>query len=121
MVYIIYQVFLLQVYVEDVLCGTIKYDPLKFSYEVTCAGNNGIIGSWVKLVNEKTYLTLCEVRVWGPAEPVVDDDDEDIVGELSGDADDSISVAACSLGEVSLLIQQLLRQQLFDLDLFSFF
>ena len=75
----------------------------------------------MKLVNEKTYLTLCEVRVWGPAEPVVDDDDEDIVGELSGDADDSISVAACSLGEVSLLLQQLLRQQFFDLDLFSFF
>ena len=29
-----------------------------------------MVGDTVRLVNDHTYLTLCEVRVWGDQDPV---------------------------------------------------
>ena len=52
-----------QVYVGDYLCGTIKYDPLKYGYYVMCDEGHGVVGQKVKIVNDKTHLTLCEVKV----------------------------------------------------------
>ena len=52
-----------KVYVGDELCGTIEYRPLKYSYEVLCNGGNGFVGQTVKIVNDQTHLTLCEVKV----------------------------------------------------------
>ncbi|XP_063693608.1 uncharacterized protein LOC134825361 [Bolinopsis microptera] len=90
-----------KIYVGDVFCGTIKYDPLKFSYEVICKEGQGIVGDTVKLVNDKTYLTLCEVRVWGPKEPVVINvPDVEVIGDMSDAADDAVSIAGCSAGQV---------------------
>ena len=54
---------LFKVYVGDQLCGTIEYQPLKYSYEVLCNGGNGFVGQTVKIVNDHTHLTLCEVKV----------------------------------------------------------
>ena len=54
---------LFKVYVGDQLCGTIEYHPLKYSYEVLCNGGNGFVGHTVKIVNDHTHLTLCEVKV----------------------------------------------------------
>ena len=60
-----------------------------------------MIGDTVKLVNDKTYLTLCEVRVWGPREPIIEDvADHDEVGDMSAASDDAVSIAACPAGEV---------------------
>lgn len=72
-----------QVYVGDILCGTVTYDASKTSYEVLCNDGQGVIGDMVKIVNPATYLTLCEVKVWGPKDPIVADmlDEDEVQGE----------------------------------------
>ena len=66
-----------------------------------CKEGQGIVGDTVKLVNDKTYLTLCEVRVWGPKEAVVIDiPDVEVIGGMSDAADDAVSIAGCSAGQV---------------------
>ena len=40
-----------------------KYNPIKYSYEVECEEGHGAVGQTVKIVNDKTFLTLCEVKV----------------------------------------------------------
>ena len=57
----------LKVYVGDQLCGTITYNPIKYGYTVECGEEgHGVVGQTVKIVNEKTFLTLCEVKVVKP-------------------------------------------------------
>ena len=74
---------------------------------MSCGDGNGVVGSAVKLVNDKTYLTLCEVRVWGPKEPVPDEvEDEEVVGEMSDAADNAVSTAACPAGTVRLFFPE---------------
>ena len=55
---------LLQIYVDDQLCGTIVYIPGKTSYNVSC---NSKVGSGVKLSTsgELVLLMLCEVVAFG--------------------------------------------------------
>ena len=56
--------YLLQVYVEDVLCGEVSYSSQKHIYEIPC---NGVVGRNVKVQLSSAYqaLTLCEVEVFG--------------------------------------------------------
>ncbi|KAL5252435.1 hypothetical protein ACHWQZ_G015268 [Mnemiopsis leidyi] len=91
-----------KVYVGAVLCGTITYDPAKTSYDVLCNEGNGIVGSTVKVENPNTYLTLCEVKVFGPTDPVVfgEASDEEVTGEASEIVDDAKSIASCPVGKV---------------------
>ena len=54
-------------YVGDIPCGKIEYETGKRVYSVDC----DIVGRSVKIVNDYSYLTLCEVRVMGRDEPVI--------------------------------------------------
>merc|ERR1712003_408803 len=87
-----------QVYVGDILCGTIEYNPLKYSYELACG--EGLVGDSVKIVNDKTYLTLCEVKVYGDGTPVIESTDKEVVGTKSSTEDDAQSLATCPMGYV---------------------
>jgi len=88
-----------QVYAGDHLCGEISYNAEILTYDVDCSG---VVASTVKVVNPNTHLTLCEVRVWGPAEPIIvnDDDEEVVTGTKSAGVDDATSVAECPSGMV---------------------
>eukprot|EP00116_Pleurobrachia_bachei_P000230 sb/3460492/ len=85
-----------QVYVGDELCGTIEYSGLKNTYTLDC----GMVGSFVRIVNDNSYLTLCEVRVMGDPTPVDTETEETIVdiGEMSCGSDDCLSTASCPTG-----------------------
>ena len=87
-----------QVFVGDILCGTVEYNRLKFSYELVCG--EGIVGDSVKIVNDHSSLTLCEVKVYGDDTPVVETTDKEVVGDISGGSDDAQSVASCPMGYV---------------------
>ena len=52
---------LAQVFVDDVLCGTVVYSAGQFVYPIKCSK----VGSVVKITLGGSYLTLCEVEVLG--------------------------------------------------------
>ncbi|KAL5249183.1 hypothetical protein ACHWQZ_G018138 [Mnemiopsis leidyi] len=86
------------VLVGDVQCGTVEYDPLKYSYTLECG--DGIVGSSVKIINEAASLTLCEVKVYGDDTPFQETADQVVVGQKSSTADDAQSLATCPKGYV---------------------
>ena len=91
----------LQVFAGDISCGKVEYVAGKYSYTIEC-GDDGIVASSVKIVNKKTHLTLCEVKVWGPSEPVLEleEEDEEVVGVKTPAVDDATSIAKCKSGKV---------------------
>ena len=91
----------LQVSAGDILCGKVEYIAGKYSYTVEC-GDDGIVASSLKIKNKKTHLTLCEVKVWGPSEPVLEleEEDEEVTGGKTLAVDDATSVAKCKSGKV---------------------
>ena len=58
-----------QVFIGDMLCGTVKYIAGQVVYKVICEG--GIVGDSVQIKNSNNYLTLCEVKVMGKNEVVL--------------------------------------------------
>ena len=93
--------FIFQVYAGDILCGKIEYVATKYSYAVEC-GDDGIVASSVRISNKNTHLTLCEVKVWGPSDPVLvlEEEDEVVIGDKTPEVDDAMSVATCPAGKV---------------------
>ena len=53
-----------KIYIGDIYCDVVNYTPGINSYTFNC---NAIVGSRVRIVNDKTDLTLCEVAVYGDA------------------------------------------------------
>merc|ERR1712176_1444872 len=51
-----------QVFLDDMLCGTVEYVAGKNVYVVECADQTGSV---VKVTQQNNYLTLCEVEVLG--------------------------------------------------------
>jgi hypothetical protein len=49
---------------DKYLCGTIKWNSGQNVYPINCGGRTG---RYVKVVQNKNYLTLAEVQVFGPA------------------------------------------------------
>jgi len=84
-----------QVFVGDDLCGAITYHAESSTYMVDCGGR---VGTYIQIVNDNSYLTLCEVRVWGPEDPVIlkEDDEEVVTGVYDESA--GFSVASCPAG-----------------------
>ena len=50
-------------YVGATLCGVVSYQAGKDIYEIKCG--DGIIGDYVKIVQNNNYLTLAEVQAYG--------------------------------------------------------
>jgi len=57
------------VFVGEILCGTILYQAGKDVYDIKCG--NGVVGDYVKVVQNNNYLTLAEVQSFGVAAPNV--------------------------------------------------
>ena len=55
---------ILQVYLDGYRCGIITWNAGQNVYPIDCGGRTGRI---VKVVQNKNYLTLAEVQVFGPA------------------------------------------------------
>ena len=54
---------LMQVFVDEALCGTVEYEAGLRVYKVYC-DTEGVAGSNVRIVAApRQYLTLCEVKV----------------------------------------------------------
>ena len=53
-----------QVFLDKNLCGTVNWRSGQDVYPISCGGKSGQI---VKIVQNKNYLTLAEVQVFGPA------------------------------------------------------
>ena len=54
---------LMQVFVDEALCGTVEYEAGLRVYKVYC-DTEGVAGSNVRIVSASSqYLTLCEVKV----------------------------------------------------------
>jgi len=82
-----------KVYVGDELCGEIEYSGITNTYSMKC----GMVGNFVRIVNDNSYLTLCEVQVMGNPTPVDTENEETVVdiGEKSCGGDDCMSTATC--------------------------
>ena len=52
-------------FVGQTLCGTIAYQAGKDVYDIKCG--NGVVGEYVKVVQNNNYLTLAEVQLYGAA------------------------------------------------------
>jgi len=52
----------IQVYVGEQYCGEVKYQASQSEYNIDCGG---MVGGEVKILGLYSYLTLCEVEVYG--------------------------------------------------------
>lgn len=60
------RIFGTQVYIDMEYCGSVVYIPYMRTFPVNCAGQKG---RRVKVVNQKDYLQLAEVQVYGKGYP----------------------------------------------------
>ena len=57
-------------YVGEALCGSVSWVAGKDVYDIGCG--NGVVGEFVKIVQDNNFLTLAEVQAYGVAAPVPD-------------------------------------------------
>ena len=62
----IFEMLYPQVYVGDQFCGVVIYCASKSMYTLSC---NGAVGQKVWIYGDYSYLTLCEVKVYGEPAP----------------------------------------------------